>query len=401
MRDFSEALFRDHPEDVVLMRRHCTYHGWDYDEVKSQRRAFFYKSVRRIIPGPLELHGRVKEVFDAYKDARDSKTNNRLFSPAAESQAANVLKLIQDGLVSDPADIPLYYVESEDEFTSLRTYWCVRGTNFVEGGVHQKIIRSFGSFNAGPALADALLAEDRHRHNHDMAVARRHSRDPGHYDVWLLDSLKSVTSALMMDEAPFTDYMATYEFRATQERYGIVPQRDINGFEPFDRSFKQNPSFYYLSKKLETKYPILPVHTSEEKRLFKTIYETDVDEPISSYIRKFSELANGQDIYYKMESHIREYRKKFEKALAARDSVRLLGDQREQLRVRRDTNPVQVSVGSSTLLEISDQRVSLRHLKIFSVDTYTYSSLLYFKLHSKLVTHLQAHHKQRRIVRRQ
>lgn len=112
MRDFSEALFQDNPKDVELMKRHCLYRGWDFDTVRSDRRDFYFKSVRRIIADPVSLHKRVSGVFDLYKDAKDAKTGLQLFNAKAHIQSKNILDLIDAGLISPP-DIPLYFVQDE------------------------------------------------------------------------------------------------------------------------------------------------------------------------------------------------------------------------------------------------------------------------------------------------
>ena len=53
---------------------------------------------------------------------------------------------------------------------NLPMYRCSRGTNSLEGGVHQNIIRKFGSFGAGPHMTDCMLADYRLRHNIDVCV---------------------------------------------------------------------------------------------------------------------------------------------------------------------------------------------------------------------------------------
>lgn len=52
----------------------------------------------------------------------------------------------------------------------LPLYRCCRGTNSLEGGIHQNIIRKFGSFGASPELTDAVLADYRLRHNIDVGA---------------------------------------------------------------------------------------------------------------------------------------------------------------------------------------------------------------------------------------
>lgn len=51
-------------------------------------------------------------------------------------------------------------------------------------------------------LADALLE---HRHNIDMGVLQKSSRNAGRYNTWIIDSIKKVSSALMKENAPLYD----------------------------------------------------------------------------------------------------------------------------------------------------------------------------------------------------
>ena len=73
------------------------------------------------------------------------------------------------GHVSDPPGF-LFYFEMGKDKLGLSIYRCSRGTkvNSVEDGIHQNIIRKFGSFGACPHLADCALADYRLRHNIDV-----------------------------------------------------------------------------------------------------------------------------------------------------------------------------------------------------------------------------------------
>jgi hypothetical protein len=47
--------------------------------------------------------------------------------------------------------LPMYFEAGKDQ-NRLTLYCCCRGTNYVEGGVHQNLIRRFTSFNVSPLL---------------------------------------------------------------------------------------------------------------------------------------------------------------------------------------------------------------------------------------------------------
>ena len=93
----------------------------------------------------------------------------------------------------------------------------------------------------------------------------------------------------MKESAPLNDYLASYEFQATEERYGIVPVSKPDLFSPFDVHLKLSPSFKYLSQRLGTKYPILPVHTDKEKGLFHKVFKENPNFDMPTVIKKFAE----------------------------------------------------------------------------------------------------------------
>ena len=119
---------------------------------------WLFQRVRRFVPPPDELLSRVSRVVMTYGPLKDSITGQALFNDKAWEIADNALENIRRGYYSDPPNIPLYYTRSRDKYGLLR-YKCRRGTNGIEGGVHQNIIRWFGSFNAAPDFALQLLRD--------------------------------------------------------------------------------------------------------------------------------------------------------------------------------------------------------------------------------------------------
>lgn len=87
---------------------------------------------------------------------KDAKTGIPLFNQKCWDIAKNALENIWRGDYSDPPDVTLYYPHKRDNFGLLR-FRCCHGTNGIEGGIHQNIIRWFGSFNAVPDFTLELL----------------------------------------------------------------------------------------------------------------------------------------------------------------------------------------------------------------------------------------------------
>jgi hypothetical protein len=87
---------------------------------------------------------------------KDAITSQPLFSTMAYAQAELMLESISLGHYSDPPGINLYMERGRD-IDDLPLYRCLRGTNSIEGGIHQNIAKRFGSYNASPRFAVNLL----------------------------------------------------------------------------------------------------------------------------------------------------------------------------------------------------------------------------------------------------
>lgn len=189
---------------------------------------FFRKRVPRMVPPPSLHYSRVRAVFALYGQQRDSKTGAPLFNHAAWTKANNVLDEILEGHAADPPGVqvkvmhaiivqycsvlrrPCYRIQfyfqtldsrGEPAFDEhgIALIDCNRGTNDVENS-HKQIITTFGTWCTGVAMANFLLAERRHRYNHNVSERRRNGFPKlGHFDTWLID---------VVDEVLFKNYSA-------------------------------------------------------------------------------------------------------------------------------------------------------------------------------------------------
>lgn len=127
---------------------------------------WLWKRCKRIIPPPEQLLPAVQKVFTSFGPLKDAKTGLPLFNSAAWHAAKNALKLIKNGYLSDPPGIPLYYIIGLDKkMHNVPMYRCIRGTNFVEGGVHQNIRRRLPLFGASPRHTVNRLIDYMLKHN--------------------------------------------------------------------------------------------------------------------------------------------------------------------------------------------------------------------------------------------
>lgn len=173
---------------------------------------------------------------------------------------------VKCGWISDPTNIPLYTLESQDK-NGLPIYHCIRGTNSVEGSVHNPIRQKFASLNASPELADALIADFWHRHNYDTGSMHKLGKQYlGHYDPWIdhdilqlrsdikwkkVESHKPVTSGWALQD---TDPLS---FQCTDEQFGItkIPgmlrtKNDYSSY-PVLRHLSHQTSFFSVARKAE------------------------------------------------------------------------------------------------------------------------------------------------------
>ena len=112
--------------------------------------------MERYVPAPEILTPRVTQVLQFYGPLLDAVTGQPLFNDSSWEKAKNVIENVRMGYYSDPPGVSLYTICGTDP-NGLLLYRCLQGTNNVEGGIHQNIIKWFGSYNASPRFAINFL----------------------------------------------------------------------------------------------------------------------------------------------------------------------------------------------------------------------------------------------------
>jgi 3'-5' exonuclease len=136
-RALRDAMLIPDLDDKKRIEAYLNSIGSSWDDVLQFNAKWLWKRCKRTIPPPELLYPVVKEVYLTYGPLLDSKTQKPLFNSQAWKDAANVLKAIHAGLLSDPPGIPLYFQMGVDKkHGNLPIYRCARGTNNAEGGVH-------------------------------------------------------------------------------------------------------------------------------------------------------------------------------------------------------------------------------------------------------------------------
>lgn len=172
-RPFSKALSRAffipnlddrRAVDHVLRQKNTTY------EAKLRSNPdYIRKRVRYRVPPPEKLFSRIAGVLKTFGPLCDAQTKQPLFNEKAWVVAKNVLDHVRHGDYSDPPDVSMYFEAGKDK-NGLTLYRCCRGTNDVEGGVHQNLIRRFTSFNVSPRRAVNMILDYVSAHNMQVST---------------------------------------------------------------------------------------------------------------------------------------------------------------------------------------------------------------------------------------
>nr|GAT42352.1 predicted protein [Mycena chlorophos] len=222
---FSESIFLRDKDDEAAVRAILESKGISWEWAKHAMSTAINRRIRRYVPACDILEKRLRALFDVYRNLICSTNTGRstvFFSKEANEMAERLLETVRRGFLSDPVGVHLYYKMYVDR-DGLVVYRTVRGTNSVEGGVHMAVRRVFGSLQASPELAEAILLNWIHRHNKKVGTHNRSGRKyRGHFDIALIDEICEVTADIGVQPSfPPPPVFATRI--ATSETFGIRP----------------------------------------------------------------------------------------------------------------------------------------------------------------------------------
>ena len=225
---FSDTLLVPDEDDKKLVSEVLLKKNLTYDKVRSKSPSWLWKCVRQYIPEINILVLVLTEFFNCWGKIKCSVTGQPLFSAETWKKTEAVLHDVRKGWLSDPTSIPVYTREGTDK-NGLPLYHCIRGTNSVEGAIHNPIRRNFASLNASPELADALIADFRHRHNTDSGSFHKTGiRYSGHYDPWLDHEIYQLREDIHWIKMPVTRKDRVLQdtdplnFALTKEKFGVT-----------------------------------------------------------------------------------------------------------------------------------------------------------------------------------
>jgi hypothetical protein len=163
-RALSRAFFIPNQEDKRAVDEVLRQQNTTYEAKLRSNPAYIRKRVQYRVPPPEKLYSRIAAVIKTFGPRCDATTKQPLFNEKAWNVAKNVLEHVRNGDYSDPPDMSVYFHVGKDK-NSLNLYRCFRGTNDVEGGIHQNLIRRFTSFNVSPRRAVNMMLDYICAHN--------------------------------------------------------------------------------------------------------------------------------------------------------------------------------------------------------------------------------------------
>lgn len=189
-------------------------------------------------------------------------------------------------------------------------------------------------------MSDCLSRERRHRHNQNVSQKRR-SGFPrlGHYDTWLVDLLQ----ALVMKNHGlriYPDLSNTSEYIFTDESFDSIALQSHRLNEAVKQcysklnrqSIKLTRDQEYLCRVMNTPLPFLPFSGEDEYKAYAKYVIQDVlprdDEDAAI---GFCSFVDGQQIFPKLPSHMRNHREQWEQNQRVKESVRKVTPKNDKL----------------------------------------------------------------------
>ncbi|RDB18198.1 hypothetical protein Hypma_000504 [Hypsizygus marmoreus] len=327
-RALRDALLLPDVEDKAAVEAVLADRNVTWDQMLLWKPRWVWERVKRFAPRPEILHARVSQVYQAFGPLKDATTGQPLFNDASWDKAKNILENIRQGYYSDPIGLDLYMSKGKDH-NGLNLYRCIRGTNSVEGGIHQNIAKRFGSYNASPRFAVNLLRDYCLHHNLKVGTFNRTGKlHNSSYDIWTrnrIAKLADLTSDAFPPrsrEVSVIGWVNGNDFEQSSETFGILPLSESMktnlGMADFHHKFavQEKIRHFHLTAQQETRFAILPVHTPNERALFSLLVKDHEGHFAGrtqpnwvALSRSWSQYCDGHTIFYKLPEHLKNYYK--------------------------------------------------------------------------------------------
>ncbi|KAF8078294.1 hypothetical protein FPV67DRAFT_1402915 [Lyophyllum atratum] len=294
-----------------------------WDSILSRQSDWLRRRCKRIIPPAEQLLPLVKNVFQTFGPLKDAKSGLPLFNSAAWAVAKNVLLLIQKGHLSDPPGIPLYFQLGIDVKTGLPLYRCMRGTNMTEGGVHTHLRSRLPTSGVSIRHVQSCLLDFVLRHN--LLVGTYNSTGQcyvGHYSIWITNALQETLCLVqhhLIDAREMVGWVNGNLYQPTAEVAGVLPipnqVQSSLGMATYEPSLHSKQRHFFLASMQRTRKPVLPIHDSQERDLFRDFMTGDsgFNDPVSGpnwerAARLWNDTADTREgISYKLTEQLKVY----------------------------------------------------------------------------------------------
>ncbi|KAF5381364.1 hypothetical protein D9615_008300 [Tricholomella constricta] len=248
-----------------------------WDDIIFKRAHWLFRRCKRIIPPPEKLLLLVAKVFETFGPLKDAKSGLPLFNSAAWAVARNTLLLIQKGHLSDPPNEHLYRQIGIDAKTGLPLFRCLRGTNSTEGGVHTHIRPHLPTSGTSIRHAQYRLSDFIIQHN--LLVGTFNStgqRYTGHFSIWLINELQEMLCLVrdqLINPPMLEGWVNGNLYVPSNEVAGVLPipdqVRTRFGMGAYVASLHSKQPHHFLASMQGTRKAVLPVHSAEERDLFR------------------------------------------------------------------------------------------------------------------------------------
>ena len=333
-----EAMFILNPQDVKNLRECYNVDDKGWQRMLAFNFSFIAKRVRRRIPPPTILHARVKAVYDYFQDKTDFATGAALFHDRAKHKSKNILKMITNGLISDPPGVS-FYVKLLDEngcpkldSQGLQLYRSIRGTSLVES-FHELLTRSFGHTQAGAFYSDSLLTLVRHYHNWRASLRNRPNFPRlRHYDGEAIDVVNELYE-YCFGTPKYPQWLGTNDGILPREvsPYGVVPSSEDENILFSEGTKPIKTSRDYIAFRQGTDIAYLPVYGENDYKLFSELMKEAIKNgnslnsktTFATMAEKWNEIALGDTnkIYGKLEVHLARHYKRWQQNQSKREAI--------------------------------------------------------------------------------
>ncbi|KAF8833475.1 hypothetical protein BDN67DRAFT_916912 [Paxillus ammoniavirescens] len=384
LRALSAAFYIPVADDKSAVERVLKKYQVSYNSQLLSKPKWVLARVRRHVPLPEILLPRVAEVIETYGPLKDATSGEPLFNARAWEITKNLMENIRLGYYSDPPGVELYFKTGQDK-DQLTLYRCCRGTNSVEGGVHQNLVRHYESCNTGP----------QHAINAVGTLNRTGKPYAGHFDILLKNRLAHLFDltrcAWLPDNTVKSGWVNGNDYAPANETFGMIKLlptffTPLGMFE-YNEDYARNQEIRhkYVAEHQGTLMAVLPVHTHKERDLFQLLAHSSPLFTDATRQPNWNALAciwaghaNGKTIFYKLPEHLKAYYKTWTNFCNKHNTVALNTEASQHIRALVHSRPAGLPASVPTALPVTlqDSLTVSPSVEVEEVSTWQIGNLL-------------------------